>query len=164
MPQLNPEFYTSQLFWLVVTFSFLLLFLWKISLPRISSVLEKRESKINSDIEMAKQLQTEAQEIQNQIDQQLHEEREKSNILIKETSINLQIKANEELSKLDNELNKKIDESTAIIESKKKESLKLIHEQIEDITKLILSKISSISINDQEIKESIVNAQIRNIN
>ena len=54
MPQLNPEFFVSQLFWLVVTFSFLLLFLWKVSLPRIGSVLEKRENKINNDIETAK--------------------------------------------------------------------------------------------------------------
>ncbi len=46
MPQLNPEFFVSQLFWLVVTFSFLLVFLWRISLPRIGSVLEKREKKI----------------------------------------------------------------------------------------------------------------------
>ena len=92
MPQLNPEFYTSQLFWLVVTFSFLLVFLWRISLPRISLVLEKRESKISNDIEIAKQSQTEAEEIQNQIDQQLYKAREQSNILIKESSINLQNK------------------------------------------------------------------------
>ena len=54
MPQLNPEFFLSQLFWLIITFSFLFIFLWKFSLPRISKVLEKRESKINDDIESAK--------------------------------------------------------------------------------------------------------------
>ena len=164
MPQLNPEFYTSQLFWLVVTFSFLLVFLWRISLPRISLVLEKRESKISNDIEIAKQSQTEAEEIQNQIDQQLYKAREQSNILIKESSINLKNIASEELSKLDSELSKKIDESTTIIENKMKESLKQIHEQIQDITKLTLSKISSIPVNDQEIKESVVNAQLKNMN
>ena len=46
MPQLDPEFFVSQLFWLVVTFSFLFLFLWKVSLPRIGFILEKRENKI----------------------------------------------------------------------------------------------------------------------
>ena len=164
MPQLNPEFYTSQLFWLVVTFSFLLVFLWRISLPRISLVLEKRESKISNDLEIAKQSQTEAEEIQNQIDQQLYKAREQSNILIKESSINLKNIASEELSKLDSELSKKIDESTTIIENKMKESLKQIHKQIQDITKLTLSKISSIPVNDQEIKESVVNAQLKNMN
>ena len=50
MPQLNPEFFISQLFWLVISFTFLFIFLWRISLPRISTVLEKRSNKINEDI------------------------------------------------------------------------------------------------------------------
>ena len=48
MPQLNPEFFISQLFWLFISFSFLLFFLWKISLPRISTVMLARENKARS--------------------------------------------------------------------------------------------------------------------
>ena len=159
MPQLNPEFFVSQLFWLVVTFSFLFLFLWKVSLPRIGSVLEKRENKINYDIETAKQLQIEAEKIQDQIQQKLHNTKEQNINLIKNSTVNLQSKASEELSKLDNELNKKIEKSAKVIENNKKESLKQIHKQIHEITKLTLSKISSVQINDQEIKESVANAR-----
>ena len=68
MPQLNPEFFISQLFWLFITFSFLLIFLWRVSLPRINKVLEKRERKINDDIAEAKKNQVEAEEIQKTID------------------------------------------------------------------------------------------------
>jgi F0F1-type ATP synthase membrane subunit b/b' len=71
----------------------------------------------------------------------------------------LQNKASEELSKLDNELNKKIEKSAKVIENNKKESLKQIHEQIHEITKLTLSKLSSVQINDQEIEESIASSQ-----
>ena len=159
MPQLDPEFFVSQLFWLVVTFSFLLLFLWKVSLPRISSVLEKRENKINNDIETAKQLQIEAEKIQDQIEQTLHNSKEQNISLIKSSTFNLQNKASKELSKLDNELNNKIEKSAKVIENNKKESSKLIHEQIHEITKLTLSKLSSVQINDQEIKESVANAR-----
>ena len=159
MPQLDPEFFVSQLFWLVVTFSFLFLFLWKISLPRIGSVLEKRENKINNDIKTAKQLQIEAEKIQDQIEQKLHDSKEQNISLIKNSTVNLQNKASEELLKLDNELNKKIEKSAKVIENNKKESLKQIHEQIHEITKLTLSKLSSVQINDQEIEESVANAQ-----
>tara|TARA_B100001964_G_scaffold128483_1_gene142086 strand:+ start:252 stop:746 length:495 start_codon:yes stop_codon:yes gene_type:complete len=159
VPQLDPEFFVSQLFWLVVTFSFLFLFLWRVSLPRIGSVLEKRENKINNDIKMAKQLQIEAEKIQDQIDQKLHNSKEQNFSLIKNSALNLQNKASEELSKLDNDLNKKIEESAKVIENNKKESLKQIHEQIHEITKLTLSKLSSVQINDQEIKESVANTQ-----
>ena len=159
MPQLNPEFFVSQLFWLVVTFSFLLLFLWKVSLPRIGSVLEKRENKINNDIKTAKQLQIEAEKIQDQIEQKLHDSKEQNISLIKNSTVNLQNKVSEELLKLDNELNKKIEKSAKVIENNKKESSKQIHEQIHEITKLTLSKLSSVQINDQEIKESVANAR-----
>ena len=159
MPQLDPEFFVSQLFWLVVTFSFLLLFLWKVSLPRIGSVLEKRENKINNDIETAKQLQIEAEKIQDQIEQKLYDFKEQNISLIKSSTVNLQNKASKELSKLDNELNNKIEKSAKVIENNKKESSKQIYEQIHEITKLTLSKLSSVQINDQEIKESVANAR-----
>ncbi len=159
MPQLDPEFFVSQLFWLVATFSFLLLFLWKVSLPRIGSVLEKRENKINNDIETAKQLQIEAEKIQDQIEQKLHDSKEQNISLIKNSTVDLQNKASEELLKLDNELNKKIEKSAKVIENNKKESLKKIYEQIHEITKLTLSKLSSVQINDKEIKESVANAR-----
>jgi len=160
VPQLNPEFFVSQLFWLVVTFSFLFIFLWKVSLPRISSVLEKRENKINNDIKTAKQLQIEAEKIQDQIEQKLHDSKEQNIKLIKISTVDLQNKASEELLKLDNDLNKKIEKSAKVIENNKKESLKQIHGQIHEITKLTLSKLSSIQINDQEIKDSVANARL----
>ena len=163
MPQLNPEFFVSQLFWLVVTFSFLLLFLWRISLPRISSVLEKRESKINNDVDTAKQMQIEAEEIQKQIEQQLLKVREENLNLIKDSSKNFQNKTTEQLNKLDNELNIKINESAAIIQKNKKDSLKKINEEIHDITKLIITKLTSLPIGNDEIKNAVAKAQSKTV-
>ena len=163
MPQLNPEYFLSQLFWLTITFSFLLLFLWKISLPRISKVLEKRENKINNDIEAAKKMQTEAELIQNEIDRQLSKSQDQASNIIKESTLNIKNKTAIELAKIDNELSKKIDESFAIIENNKKDSIKNINKQIIEITKLTLSKLSSISVNDEEIKISVMKAQSKQV-
>ena len=91
MPQLNPEFFISQLFWLFVTFTFLLVFLWRISLPRISIVLEKRQRKINDDIATAKKLQEEAEEIQNLINEDLKKAKSESAELLKNTSLKLEV-------------------------------------------------------------------------
>ena len=103
MPQLNPEFYLSQLFWLIITFSFLLIFLWKISLPRISAVLEKRESKINNDIITAKKIQTEAEKIQIDINEKLQNTRDQNNEMVKKLSIDYQNKTSEKLKQVDKE-------------------------------------------------------------
>ncbi len=164
MPQLNPEFFISQLFWLTICFCFLLLFLWKISLPRISGVLEKREGKINSDIDDAKKLQIDAEEIQKKIDKKIFESQLKSKEKLKESINFFQEKADKELKKVDLELEKKINESASVIEKNKIESLKTIDSQIVDIAKLTLSKISSLSYNEDEIKNSVNEVKNRGIN
>jgi len=53
MPQLNPEFWVSQIFWLTITFGFLYIILSKIILPKISANLELRKSQIQENIEAA---------------------------------------------------------------------------------------------------------------
>ena len=159
MPQLNPEFFVSQLFWLVVTFSFLLVFLWRISLPRIGNVLHKRERKISEDLTAAKELQAEAEKIQDIIEKQLKQARTDASEMIKSSSVSLQEKAQIELTKLDKDLDSKIDQSSKAIEKSKNESLSLIQTQINEITKLTLSKVSSFNVSDDEIKSAIKSSE-----
>ena len=53
MPQLNPEFWVSQIFWLSLTFGILYIVLSKLILPKISANLESRKSQILENIEAA---------------------------------------------------------------------------------------------------------------
>ncbi len=50
MPQLNPEFWISQIFWLTLTFGILFIVLSKLILPKISANLELRKSQIQENI------------------------------------------------------------------------------------------------------------------
>ena len=163
MPQLNPEFFITQLFWLVVTFSFLYIFLWRISLPRISSSLQKREKKINDDLATAKELHDEAQNIQDKIDQELKKIRLETSKLIKSKIIDLEKNAIKQITKIDEEIDTKIDEFSKVVEKNKKESFSQIQNQIFEITKLTLSKIGNFKISDNEINEAIKLSE-RNLN
>ena len=53
MPQLNPEFWISQIFWLILTFGIMFVVLSKLILPKISNNLETRKSQILENIETA---------------------------------------------------------------------------------------------------------------
>ena len=164
MPQLNPEFFISQLFWLVVSFTFLFIFLWRISLPRIGLVLDKRASKINEDLKNAKQYQTEAEEVQTSIDNQLRKSKIESADLMKSSNQNFQDLTSNELERLDKSLNIKLEEAFSEIEKNKTKSLDQINTQIHDITKLTLSKISNIKVTDDDILEGIKSVQQKVIN
>ena len=100
MPQLNPEFFVSQLFWLAVFFSFLLVFLWRVSLPRIAVVLEKRQNKIDNDLSSAKQLQEEAKKIERDINDKIYKAKQDTDNQIKETISALEKEVSIKLSSL----------------------------------------------------------------
>jgi F-type H+-transporting ATPase subunit b len=61
MPQLNPEFWISQIFWLIITFGILFIVLTKVILPKISNNLETRKSQILENIEIADRQKEESQ-------------------------------------------------------------------------------------------------------
>ena len=61
MPQLNPEFWISQIFWLIITFGILFIVLTKVILPKISDNLETRKSQILENIETADRQKEESQ-------------------------------------------------------------------------------------------------------
>ena len=60
MPQLDFATFPTQIFWLCITFLVLYLVMWKVVIPRISGVLEERQSRVENDLERAEQLQLEA--------------------------------------------------------------------------------------------------------
>ena len=60
MPQLNPEFWISQIFWLTLVFGSLYILLAKFVLPKISNNLEARKSQIAENIEAAEKKREES--------------------------------------------------------------------------------------------------------
>ena len=61
MPQLNPEFWAAQIFWLLLTFTSLYLIIWKIFLPKITYNIETRKSKVVNDLHQAQKLKEDAE-------------------------------------------------------------------------------------------------------
>tara|TARA_B110000259_G_scaffold35317_1_gene39562 strand:+ start:109 stop:684 length:576 start_codon:yes stop_codon:yes gene_type:complete len=61
MPQLDTEFWVSQIFWLTTTFSILFVLLSKLILPKISANLETRKSLILENISTAEKKREESE-------------------------------------------------------------------------------------------------------
>jgi F-type H+-transporting ATPase subunit b len=61
MPQLDISTYLSQIVWLVITFSILLVVMWKKVVPAISSTLETRQRRISGNLEKAAELKKDAE-------------------------------------------------------------------------------------------------------
>ena len=58
MPQLDPTYWASQAFWLILVFSILYLSISKFYLPKIKKNLDDRENKIKEDLDEANTLKS----------------------------------------------------------------------------------------------------------
>jgi len=56
MPQLDPKYWASQTFWLILVFSILYILIAKFYLPKIKKNLDDRDNKIKEDLDEANNL------------------------------------------------------------------------------------------------------------
>ena len=141
MPQLDPTYWASQAFWLILVFAILYISISRFYLPKIKSNLVNRENKISKDLEDANDF------------------KEKSDSKIKEYEIILE-NAKREVSKIHFESKNNLDKN---IQLKKEEMEKEIEKEIlkaqKEISDLKKSSISSI----QNISKNIASDIIQNI-
>ena len=142
MPQLNPEFWISQIFWLVLTFGILYLVLSKAILPKISKNLETRKSEILENIETADK---QKQESENKI-----KEYEK---IILDSKIKAKNYFNDARKKVLEDINKK----KVALEKDIDKEINAAEEEINDLKKDSDDKISKIAVSTSSelIKELI---------
>jgi len=79
MPQFDPSVVESQLVWLVITFGLLYFLMARVALPRVSKVQQDRSQRIADDLNQAEKRQSEARDLQEQLDQRLAEARAEAN-------------------------------------------------------------------------------------
>ena len=141
MPQLDPTYWPSQAFWLILIFTLLYFSISKFFLPKIKNNLDNRENKIKEDLDNANKLK------------ELSESKLKEYELILEN-------AKKEVSKIHFDTKKKLDKD---IQSKKEVMEKDIENEIlkaqKEIEELKKNSISSI----QNISENIASNIIENI-
>jgi len=81
LPQLDPAWWPSQLFWLAVTFGVLYWLMHGYFLPAISSAIEERRHRIADDLDHAGELKNQAEDAEKSYNQALAEAKAKAQAL-----------------------------------------------------------------------------------
>jgi F-type H+-transporting ATPase subunit b len=82
MPQFDPTYFASQIFWLIVIFGAMYIVLARFALPRLAGLLEMREAQINGNLEKARELQKEADYMAAENRRLERETREQANAIV----------------------------------------------------------------------------------
>ena len=150
MPQLNPEFWGAQVFWLILIFSILYLLIWKIFLPKITYSIENRKSRIVNDLDEAQKLKESAEKKLKEYNKIIENSKQEAKKIIED-----------ERKKLDQDIeNKKKDFNNQI-----EKEITAVEKEIKDLKKTSLSNISKIaSETSAELMKKIINTEVNKSN
>jgi len=163
MPQLDPTYWASQVFWLILVFSILYISISKFYLPKIKNNLDNRENKIKEDLENANKYK------------ELSEKKFKEYELIldnaKKEVLKIHLETKNALSKeikfkkdiIEKEIEKEIEKAQKEILEIKKTSLTSIQKISEDIASNIIENISGDKLNESSIKATVQEISKKNI-
>jgi F-type H+-transporting ATPase subunit b len=88
MPQLEQiHTFLGQIFWLFVTFGFLYVVLWKAALPRVTSILQERQERIDEDLRKAEEFKQEADDAIAAYEKLVADARGQAQAVIREASL-----------------------------------------------------------------------------
>ena len=147
MPQLNPEFWAAQIFWLVLIFSTLYIAISKIFLPKIINVIENRKLKIVSDIDEAQKLKENAESKLKEYNQVIENSKKEAQKLMRNNKKQLDIDIEQKKQKFTEEIEKELMNVEKEIKELKKTSLLSINKIATEITNDLLKKIMGINSN-----------------
>ena len=164
MPQLDPTYWASQAFWLVLIFAILYISISKFYLPKIKDNLDNRENKIKEDLENAskfkEQSETKLKEykiiLENAKKEVIKIHFESKNILDKDI--------NSKKIAIEKEIEKEISKATKEIIELKKNSLSSIQKISENIASDIIENISGDKLNESSVKAVVEDISKKNIN
>lgn len=155
MPQLNPEYWVSQGFWLIIIFSTLYISISKFFLPKIKKNLEDREIKIKDDLETAKISKENAEK--KMLEYESNIENSKKEVL--KILIDAKNKLNNEINKkkqvVENEIENEIKKTQEEIIEFQKNSIISMNKIAEDITANIIKDITGENLNENSIKAAV---------
>ena len=163
MPQLDPKYWASQTFWLILVFTILYISIAKFYLPKIKNNLDNRENRIKVDLDDANKFK-ELSETKLKEYKKILEEAKKEVIKIQLESKNIlekDIRAKKD--NFEKEIEKEILKAQKEISDLKKDSISDIQKISENITSNIIEKISGDKLNENSIKAAVEDISKKNL-
>ncbi len=142
MPQLDPTFMPNLVFWLIVTMVVIYFLLSRIALPRISGIIEDRQTAIQNDLDQAAELKQAAEQANASYEQALKDARAEAQGIAAETRAEIQKELDVAIAKADAEIAAKASESEARISEIRATAMTSVEAVAKDISVDIAEALS----------------------
>lgn len=123
-PPFEPTYFPSQILWLAITFGLFYVFLKKVVLPRIGSILEVRRDRIAHDLDTAARLKEDADAAIAAYEQEMADARAKSNKIAQDARDAAKAEADAERKVVETALNARLADAEARIATVRASAMK----------------------------------------
>ena len=163
MPQLDPTYWASQAFWLVLVFLILYISISKFYLPKIKENLDNRENKIKEDLDYASKFKEQSELKLKEYELILENaKKEVSKIhFVSKNILDKDIKTKKEA--MEKEIDKEISKAQKEISELKKNSISSIQNISENIASNIIENISGDKLNESSIRATVEDVLKKNV-
>ncbi len=151
MPQLNPEFWAAQIFWLILIFFSLYLIIWKIFLPKITYSIENRKSRVVNDLDEAQKLKENAEKKLDAYNKIIEESKNKAKKIIEDNKKKLDQDIKNKKQKFIDEIEKELVTAEKEIKDLKKSSIINISNIAAEISAEIIKEIINVEVNKSNV-------------
>ena len=151
MPQLNPEFWAAQIFWLILTFSSLYLIIWKVFLPKITLSIENRKSRVVNDLDEAQKLKENAEKKLNEYNKIIEESKKEAKKIIEDNKKKLDRDIKNKKYKFNDEIEKELMAAEKEIKDLKKSSISSINNIAAETSAEIIKQIINSEVNKSSV-------------
>ena len=155
MPQLDPKYWASQAFWLILVFTILYISISKFYLPKIKNNLEDRENKIKKDIDDANKFKELSETRLKEYERILENAKREVIKIHLESKNTLDKDIHKKKETIEKEIEKEISKAQKEIIELKKNSISEIQKISENIAASIIENISGDKLNESSIKATV---------
>jgi len=155
MPQLDPKYWASQAFWLILVFTILYISISKFYLPKIKNNLEDRENKIKKDIDDANKFKELSETRLKEYERILENAKREVIKIHLESKNTLDKDIHKKKETIEKEIEKEISKTQKEIIELKKNSISEIQKISENIAASIIENISGDKLNESSIKATV---------
>ena len=158
-PPFDSSTYSSQLFWLALSFGLLYLFLSRTVLPRIAETIETRRDRIAHDLDQAAAHKAEADAAGVAYEQALAEAKRKAGDMASAARDKAKADAEAERKALEDSLNARLAESEKKLAATKAKALADLDTIAEDTTSAIFASVFGTKVTKAEIAAAVKSVQ-----
>ena len=163
MPQLDPKYWASQAFWLILVFTLLYLAISKLFIPKIKGNLEDRENKIRNDIDEANNLKELSEKKQKEYNLVIENAKKEVQKILNENKNKLNTEIENKKKIIEKEIEEEIQKAQIEIKNLKKNSINDIGKISEELAQKIIEEISGDKLNESSIKAAISETSKKNM-